>query len=186
MNKILLIAAALTCLLGTSCGGDKSTKPQEETTTSPKAKGPLADNELKRNYKAALGGKTFDITISRRPAKDRPTVKDELDQTFYDNVVDVTVTCDAQPYFSKTFTKEAFEDYLSPADRQSTIFMGMAFDEEKSDGRHICLAAQIGKPGTGEGPAFTIEIPTSGSGSTYSILRDTQQDTNAQSAEEAE
>lgn len=54
----------------------------------------------------------------------------------------------------------------------------MNFYEEKTSGGHICLSAQVGEPGVGEGPAFIVDIPTGGGA--CSILRDSEQDTNGQ------
>lgn len=182
MKKTLLLVAIAATLLTTGCGNEKKTTDQRDTISTPTTKGPLpADNELTRNYTAQLGGHTYAITIHRAPNESLPTVKDALDQEFYDNSVDVAITRDGETFFTKTFTKEAFEDYLESADRTSTVLLGMAYDEEKSGGSHLCLAAQVGQPGTGEGPAFTIDIPTTGDA--YSILRDTQQDTNAEQVE---
>lgn len=161
------------------CGGNGEAQQQQTTDSvaTVKPQGPIADSELKRDYSVSMGGHEYAIVVSRYPDKQVPTVKDQLDQEFYDNCVDVTITRDGSAFFSKTFKKEAFEDYLSAADRKGAVLLGMAYDDTKSGDGRICLAAQVGQPGMGEGPAFTVEIPTGGG--PYSIVRDVQQDTTA-------
>jgi len=178
MQKVLILTALAAALLVQGCSSDKKPEAKRIAVDTAKPKAPMpADNELTRDYTATLGANTYTITIHRTPDKSLPTVKDALDQEFFDNSVAVTITRGGEAFFSKTFTKEAFEDYLGSADRTGSILLGMAYDEEKSSRGHLCLAAQVGQPGTGEGPALTVDIPTAGGA--YSILHDTQQDTNA-------
>ena len=123
-----------------------------------------------------MGGKDFVITIKRAADKSLPTVTDDLGKSFYDNRVEVTITCNGQPFFSKSYTKEAFASFLTTkSETQGTILLGMAYDSAKSDGHAIRLGAQVGQVGIEEGPAFCVEIPLDGSAS--SIVRDTNQDT---------
>lgn len=178
MKKIMLLAVGVAGLTLTSCGGEKPAQTAQDSTTTVVVTGPLpADDDLTRHYADTLGNRAYAITIKRTADETSKTVTDEFDQEYYDNSVSVHITRDGAEFFSKTFTKEAFEDYLTAAD-SSSVLLGMAYDEDKSNNGKVCLAAQIGLPGTGEGPAFTIEIPAAGG--VYSIVRDTQQDTNAQ------
>lgn len=182
MKKKNLLLLLLTAALSVSCGGDKKDNDRAaQTSEQAETKGPQdADKPLNRTYTATIGGKSYEISVNRSPDHELPTVKDQLDQEFYDNSVRVSITNGGNEIFARTFTKEAFADYLSEADKNGMVLLGMAYDEEKTTGSRICLAAQIGQPGMGEGPAFTIEI--SADGSSCSIVRDMQQDTNASDA----
>lgn len=180
-TSCLLLSAVLVAL--SACGGKDDNKAADtDVTAATQQKGPRpAEDELTRRDTARLGGQTYVVSIHRRADTSLPTVTDPLDQVFYDNSVEVSVTRGGEPFFSKTFRKEAFTGFLSEADRETCILLGMAYDESNSSAGHICLAAQVGQPGTGEGPAFTIDIPTDGGA--YSIVRDAQQDTTSEDRE---
>lgn len=158
---------------------------EEERVDSVAKTAPMeAERKLERSYTAKYGEHTYSISIKRYPNHELPIVKDQLDQEFYDNSVEIVILRDGKSFFEKNFSKEAFLDYLSEADRAGSILLGMAFDEEKSNGSKICIAAQIGQPGSGEGPAFTVEVSTSSA--VCSILKDLQQDTNAEETPEGD
>lgn len=180
MKKIVL---ASTCLLMglalASCSSKKSdaeAQNVDSTQTINNSNAPYAEPGQSNDYTAKLAGKEFVITISRAADKSLPTVKDDLGKEFYDNRVDVLIKCDGQEFYKKSFTKDAFAEFLTTAaERQGTVLLGMAYDSAKSDGHAIRLGAQIGQVGIEEGPAFSIEIPLNG-GAT-SIVRDNNQDT---------
>ncbi len=181
MKRILIPGLLLACCGTIGCGNEKPSEPEKDTVAQAEVKvqGPLpAASELENKDAVTLAGRKYGISVRRFPDKNLPTVKDQLDQEFYDNSVEVAVTRDGEAFFSHTFTKETFGKYLTPADRSGAILMGMAYDEEKSTAKRICLAAQVGQPGTGEGPAFTVEIPLSGAA--FTIERDLRQDTNGE------
>ena len=180
MKKILIMACAAGMLtLLPACGGQKTSdaaSKQDTVQTATNSNAPYADPSQENSYNAKLGGKDFVITIKRAADKSLPTVTDDLGKSFYDNRVDVTITCNGQPFFSKSYTKEAFASFLTTkSETQGTILLGMAYDSAKRDGHAIRLGAQVGQVGIEEGPAFCVEIPLDGSAS--SIVRDTNQDT---------
>ncbi len=174
--------AVLTLLLGgmiTACGGNKSNADQaqqDSITAAQQGNTPYADASQTNQYEAKLGGNTYKISISRTADKTLPVVTDEQGNKFYDNRVNVTITCNGNEFFSKSYTKESFSDFLvSKNDKLGTVLLGMAYDSEKSNNKVIHLGAQVGQVGIEEGPAFSIEIPLDGSAS--SIVRDNNQDT---------
>lgn len=185
MRKNVIAIVALSSLVLAGCGSAERKETKEEKVDSVVKTAPMeAERKLERSYTAEYGEHTYNITIKRYSNHELPIVKDQLDQEFYDNNVEIAILCDGKSFFEKNFSKEAFLDYLSEADKASSILLGMAFDEEKSNGKKICIAAQIGQPGSGEGPAFTIEISTSNA--VCSILKDLQQDTNAENLPEGD
>lgn len=179
MKKVIYVACSLLFVAGiAACGGQKegeTAQTHSETAQNEVSDEPYADSSLESSSTAQLGGHTYVVKVNRVSDKQLPVVEDELGKKFYDNRVDVTVTRDGQEFFSRSYTKEAFADFLSAAESRGTVLLGMAYDSEKSDSRAICLGAQIGEVGIGEGPVFTVEIPLDGSAS--GIVRDSEQDT---------
>lgn len=177
-----IFSIALFILL--SCGGKGETSHQEkqDSVQTSLIKGPRpADDELMRCDTVRLGGHLYVLSIHRQVDETLPTVTDPLEQVFYDNCVKVNIMRDGEAFFRKNFRKEAFSGFLSNIDCENYILLGMAYDELKSSAGRLCLAAQIGQPGTGEGPAFTIDIPLNGGA--YSIVRDVRQDTTSEDQE---
>lgn len=180
MNRPLIYAFVLAFfgLAFMACNGNKSDKETAGTDTvqtDMTSSKPYADSEACQTYGAKLGGQTFQITISRKADTSLPTVTDENGKQFYANRVDVDIKADGQDFFHKSYTREAFEDFLNEEEKKGTVLLGMAYDSEKSDGHALRLGAQIGQIGVEEGPAFCVEIPLDGSAS--SIVRDKNQDT---------
>ena len=177
-NLLSAFTALLLCATLCACGKGKSDSDNasaDSTAQQTVSNAPYADPSQSNTYQAKLAGRSFEITIKREADKSLPTVTDELNKKFYDNRVDVTIKADGQEFFSRSYTREAFQDFLSENEKEGTVLLGMAFDSEKSDGHAIRLGAQIGQVGIEEGPAFTVEIPLDGSAS--SIVRDKEQDT---------
>ena len=180
--KKTICKIACVLLLGeliTACGGQKGdSNAQEQDSINAASKGdtPYAESPQSNEYEAQLGGNTYKIAISRKADESLPVVADELGKKFYDNRVDVVITCNGNAFFSKSYTKASFSEFLtSTTDKQGTVLLGMAYDSEKSNSKAIHLGAQVGQVGIEEGPAFSIEIPLNGGAS--SIVRDTNQDT---------
>lgn len=178
-DKITLAISAL-ALSATFCAcesgkSDKTNATADSTVQQTASDAPYADPSQSNTYTATLAGHRFEISIKREADNSLPTVTDELGKKFYDNRVDVTIKSDGEAFFTHSYTREAFADFLSDSEKQGTVLLGMAFDSEKSDGHAIRLGAQIGQVGIEEGPAFTVEIPLDGSAS--SIVRDKNQDT---------
>lgn len=177
MKRTLILTAGALVILLAACGGSGEKKQTAaDSVAVQRPSGPIpAENALTRATTVSLGGHTFHVEIRRFVDKEQPTVKDDLDQEFYDNGVEVTVMSAGSKFFHHTFKKDDFAGFVPEAERRAYVFLGMAYDDRKSGGRTLCLAAQLGQPGTGEGPAFTIEIPLDGGA--FSIVRDTQQET---------
>lgn len=178
--SFLFLAATLT-----ACGDGKKDDNKEETAAEKEMsqKWPRSCEEpFTARDTIQLNQSTFVITTQRQPDETLPTVKDNLDHEFYDNRVTITITRDGSEFFNHSFTKEAFADYLNESQRNGVVLCGMAYDDTKTGGSHLCIAAQLGAPGEPE-YAFTIDIPTSGGA--FSILRDNSGDHNGEPAEES-
>ena len=92
MKRTLILTAGALAHLLTACGGSgEKTQPAADSVTVRQPSGPVpAENPLTRATTVNLGGHTFHVEIRRFVDKEQPTVKDDLDQEFYDNGVEVT------------------------------------------------------------------------------------------------
>lgn len=182
MKKLsFILSAFLLSVAFVSCNGgktDSASSSEDSLQQTAATDEPYAEPGQKNTFSAKLGGHTYNITINRQSDSSLPVVTDELGKKFYDNRVDIEITRDGGAFFSRTYTKEAFEDFLSSDEKQGTVLLGMAFDSPKSDGHSIRLGAQIGQVGIEEGPAFVVEIPLDGGAS--GIVRDKNQDTTGE------
>ncbi len=167
MNKFMFMPLFCGALLMTGCGGEKAPDNQNDSmqTDAPSERVPYSDRERTATYETETGGHKYKIAIHQSPDKALPTVKDVLDQHFYDNRIDVTITRDGgEEIFSHSFTKEAFVGHLNKDDVGKFVLSAMGLDEGASAAGQIVLTAQVGEPGSEEPQHFRISIPTSGKG----------------------
>lgn len=179
MNKAKYAAALLLLSFAfTACGSKQNegtANEQDSAQTANKPEAPYAEGEKNDTLTTRLAGKDYVVRIERKADKSQPVVTDDMGKQYYDNRVDVSITCEGEEFFKKSYTKASFADFLSSAESQGTVLLGMALDQVKSDGHAIYLGAQVGQVGIEEGPAFSIEIPLDGSA--QHIVRDRNQDT---------
>lgn len=184
MKKAYKFAAALVCALTLTACGNKTADPQPASADSTQVKAetntPYAEPDKTDVRKVQLGGKEYEITLTRKADKALPVVVDEMGKQFFDYRVDVAVACAGEVVFEKSYTKEAFADFLTADEKNGNLLLGMAYDGEKSNAYTIFLGAQFGQIGIEEGPAFSLEIPLGGGAS--SIVREKGQDTSAADA----
>lgn len=67
-----------------------------------------AERKLERSYTAKYGEHTYSISIKRYPNHELPIVKDQLDQEFYDNSVEIVILRDGKSFFEKTSVRKRF------------------------------------------------------------------------------
>lgn len=175
-HTIFKIGLLSCCLFLLSCSGNKKENSNgiQKEEEKMKAETPYAEEESENQFSATLANKNYSISIVRKSDKTLPIVVDDMGKQYYDNKVNVVITCNGEAFFEKSYTKDSFSDFLSSSETQGTVLLGMAFDQVKSDSHAIYLGAQIGQVGIEEGPAFSVEIPLDGTAS--SILRDKNQD----------
>lgn len=184
MKKVSYVAGAALMAL-CSCGGGGGQKPEAAPDTVKAVAQEVPVAEMSEHYEitrdATLGEHAYKITINIDADRDLPTVKDQNGREYLDNKVSVRITRDGADFFSRTFTKDSFADFIPAKALGGYILNGMNFYEEKSTARRLCLTAQVGEPGAGEGPAFIVEVPTGGGA--CSIVVDREQDSNGEKEE---
>lgn len=168
MKKILIMACAAGMLtLLPACGGQKTSdaaSKQDTVQTATNSNAPYADPSQENSYNAKLGGKDFVITIKRAADKSLPTVTDDLGKSFYDNRVEVTITCNGQPFFSKSYTKEAFASFLTTkSETQGTICLAWHTTVPKVTGMPYALehklarwALKRARPSVSKSPSMAV------------------------------
>ena len=98
----------------------------------------------------------------------------ENGQKFVDNRISVKVArSDGSVFFSRTFTKAAFESYLNNDYRQTGILEGLVYD--KAEGNNLFFAASVSHPQTDEYIPFVVSLSNLGD---IGIRLDTDLDTN--------
>lgn len=160
-NIIIAVAATV---LATSCGSKKD--PQyiivEPEKPAVKKQTTIASEPYKMEDNISWFGSMYKYRVVRESDKEAPTVKNEDGQKFFDNKATVTVwRADGSEFYSHTFKKESFSQYLPSLFNKNGILEGLVF--EKAEKEYLQFAASVALPQTDEYMPFAIRISTSGS-----------------------
>lgn len=109
MKKSVIAIVALSSLALAGCGSSEKKEAKEERVDSVAKTAPMeAERKLERSYTAKYGEHTYSISIKRYPNHELPIVKDQLDQEFYDNSVEIVILRDGKSFFEKTSVRKRF------------------------------------------------------------------------------
>lgn len=163
----------LAALLTLSACGTKSEQTTEPSTTDTETtSGPMAITGGSRSQE--VNGYQVSITCL---ADSSTVVKDQLDQEFYDNKVEVIINKEGAELFRHTFSKSEFSGNYDAA---HSILQGMAFSDIQNG--LFVFGAQVGEPGNDEGGSnYRITVSTAGS---MNIAPDYTQDTSSNGAQD--
>ena len=184
MKKVLFAAAvtALVLVLAACSEKKKSDDIIAERVIEVKPSGPVKMQEYDDSRDVEWIGKTYRVSVHRQPCDSLPKVKDETGQEFVDNVFKVTVSrSDGSVFFSRTFTKPFFAQYVTEDFRKTGILEGIVFD--KADGDWLVFAASVGHPQTDEYIPLVMRLSRMGN---LDVKQDTQLDTNSNEEGEIE
>ena len=118
--------------------------------------------------------RSYQVDIRRMADDSLRMVKDETGQKFVDNRIQLKVIRqDGSVFFSRTFTKADFNDYLDDDYRATGILEGLVFD--RVEGLHLIFAGSVSHPQTDEYIPLVITLSNFGD---VTISRDTQMDTS--------
>ena len=175
-----LFAVALALLL-VSCGEKKknddiiAAKPEV-----PKPKGPIRMQDYTQLTDVKWLGKNYQVEVKRTPDDSLKMVQDEYGQKFVDNRISLRVLrSDGSVFFSRYFTKAAFEGFLDSDYRRTGILEGLVFD--KAEGNNLFFAASVSHPQTDEYIPMVVTVSNLGD---VGIRLDTDLDTNGRNNEE--
>lgn len=183
MKQIRLIIVLLTALVVVSCAKKKQTDDIIVTKTeTPKPQGPIRMQPYDQTKDIEWLGKNYQVSIKRVADDSLRMVKDETGQQFVDNRISLRVIrADGSVFFSRSFTKGAFDAHLDDDYRQTGILEGIVFDQV--DGNNLIFAGSVSHPQTDEYIPLVITVSNFGD---VSIKRDDQMDTSAVEKEEDE
>ncbi len=120
-------------------------------------------NEVNGSDVAEWMGSEYKVITHRHTSDSLTAVTDNSGKRFRNNVIDVVITRkDGSVFFEKTFTKAAFEKYLSEADYEHSVLLGLVYNG--TDSEHIMLLGSVGNPDilTEEFVPFNVKVSKMG------------------------
>lgn len=165
---------ALLALTLTSCSQKKKTDDIiTQKVETPKPQAPIRMQEYKQQQEVLWQGRQYKVEITRVADDSLRMVKDESGQQFVDNRIELVVRQDnGKVFFTKRFTKAAFEPYLDKDYRQTGILEGFVYSGV--NGSDLEFAASISHPQTDEYIPLVVLVSRSGK---VSVSLDTKMDT---------
>ena len=176
MKRIALVLTAVFALgLLAGCKQKKQTEDIiVRKTEVPKPKAPIRMQEYNQVKDEKWLDREYQIDIRRVADDSLRMVKDETGQQYVDNHITLKVIRqDGSVFFSRTFTKASFNDYLDDDYRATGILEGLVFD--RVEGNNLIFAGSVSHPQTDEYIPLVITLSNF---CDVSISRDTQMDTN--------
>ena len=174
-----LTIAALMLLVGCSQkkNNDDIIAPKPEVV---KPQAPISMQEYNQTSDVEWLGKHYQVVIHRVADDSLKMVKDENGQKFVDNRIHLKVIRqDGSVFFSQTFTKASFNDYLDDDYRATGILEGLVFD--RVDGHQLIFAGSVSHPQTDEYIPLVVTLSNFGD---VTISLDTQRDTSGSGEEQ--
>ena len=174
MALVVTIVAALGTTL-TSCKQKKQTEDIiVRKTEKPKPQAPIRMQDYNQVKDVQWLDRSYQVDIRRTADDSLRMVKDETGQKFVDNrILLKVIRQDGSVFFSQSFTKANFNDYLDDDYRATGILEGLVFD--RVEGHQLIFAGSVSHPQTDEYIPLVITLSNFGD---VTISRDTQMDTN--------
>ena len=174
----MALVVTMAVALGTTLTGCKQKKQTEDIivrkTETPKPQAPIRMQDYNQAKDVQWLDRSYQVDIRRMADDSLRMVKDETGQKFVDNRIQLKVIRqDGSVFFSRTFTKADFNDYLDDDYRATGILEGLVFD--RVEGLHLIFAGSVSHPQTDEYIPLVITLSNFGD---VTISRDTQMDTS--------
>jgi hypothetical protein len=185
LTRSSAMAVTLSIVLGTTMlAGCKQKKQSEDIivrkTEAPKPQAPIRMQEYNQIKDIHWLDREYQVNIRRTADDGLRMVKDETGQKFVDNRIRLQVIRqDGSVFFSQSFTKATFSEYLDDDYRQTGILEGLVFD--RVEGNYLLFAGSVSHPQTDEYIPLVIKVSNFGD---VAISRDTQMDTNGSEEEQ--
>ena len=163
-TKTNIVFALMCIMLLTGCGSKHKSDYIIINSEQTEEKKPEVIASEKYHFTDTISwrGKVYNYTVSRESDKEAPVAIDEEGQKFYDNKVMVTILrSDNTEFYSHTFRKSAFSDYIPASFAKGSILEGIVF--EKAEEGYLQFAASVAYPQTDEYIPFAIRISPNGS-----------------------
>jgi len=171
--KIVFFSAL--AIVVASCGEKKKhddiIAPKAEV---PKPQAPIRMQDYNQTTDVKWLNRDYQVVVTRTPDDSLRMVKDETGQKYVDNRIALRIVrADGSVFFSRSFTKAAFDAFLNDDYRKTGILEGLVFD--KVDGNNLCFAASVCLPQTDEYIPMVVTVSNLGD---VGIKLDNQMDTN--------
>ena len=158
--------------------GCKEKKQHDDIITkkveTPKPQSPIKMQDYIQTKEVQWLGKNYQIEVKRLADDSLKMVKDETGQKFVDNRISLRIIrADGSVFFSRGFTKAAFESLLDTDYRHTGILEGFVFD--KVEGKNLFFAASVCHPQTDEYIPFVVTVSNLGE---VGVKLDNLMDTN--------
>ncbi len=175
MALVVTMAVALGTTMLTGCKQKKQTEDIiVRKTEKPKPQAPIRMQDYNQVKDVQWLDRSYQVDIRRTADDSLRMVKDETGQKFVDNRIQLKVIRqDGSVFFSQTFTKADFNDYLDDDYRATGILEGLVFD--RVEGLQLIFAGSVCHPQTDEYIPLVITLSNFGD---VTISRDTQMDTS--------
>ena len=175
MKRIQILWLAAVAMMVIGCGEKKKSNDIiAPKAVQPKLQAPIRMQEYTQTKDIKWLDKNYQVEIRRVPDDSLKMVKDETGQKFVDNRISIRVLrSDGSVFFSRVFTKAAFDAYLDNDYRQTGILEGLVFD--KVEGANLFFAASVCHPQTDEYIPMIVSVSSMGD---VGIRRDSEMDTN--------
>lgn len=178
MNKIYPLMFFVACGLGmTSCHEKKKSDviiAPKPVVKAPKKTQSMSGYEQSRQVEWL--GNTYKVVVKRAAATDLPLALGDDNTKYYDNKIEVRILrSDGTEFFSRTFTKADFSDYLDDETRKDGALLGFVYVETKAD--ELVFAASVGSPDITSDEYIPLVVKINRTGG-VSIAKDTQLDTD--------
>ena len=174
----VVVAVALGTTVLTGCKQKKQTDDIiVHKSEDPKPQAPIRMQNDRTVRDVKWLDRMYQVDIHRWADDSLKMVKDETGQEFVDNRIEVKVfRSDGSVFFSRTFTKASFSEYLDNDYRATGILEGLVFD--RAEGNNLIFAGSVSHPQTDD-EYIPLVITLSNFGD-VSISRDTQMDTHGE------
>ena len=172
---VVMITVALGTAMLTGCKQKKQTEDIiVRKTETPKPQAPIRMQDYNQVKDIEWLDRNYQVDIRRTADDSLRMVKDETGQKFVDNrILLKVIRQDGSVFFSQSFTKANFSDYLDDDYRATGILEGLVFD--RVEGHQLIFAGSVSHPQTDEYIPLVITLSNFGD---VDISRDTQMDTN--------
>ncbi len=129
-------------------------------------------------------GAVYHVNVSRQADPSLPLADDGTGNKYYDNKIKLSVVRkDQSVFYSKTFTKADFVNYVDEAYRKNSALLGVVFD--KVEGNNLIFAVSIGSPDQMSDEYVPLVLKISNHGA-VSIRKDSLLDTDSTEGDEPE
>lgn len=172
MKRIYILLSVLLALSVVSCKNEQKQASQEEMPKTETSKAPSINESESYTMDDTVHwqGKVYSYSIVRKADKESDVIVDEEGKKYYDNIAEVTITRpDGSVFYSHTFGKSAFSQYLSERLKEYGILEGLVFEDATSS--YIQLAASVALPQSDEYMPFAVRISTGGGVSIVKVNR---------------